>query len=103
MSYHPESVHYVQPTLGVHTRRLNALLYLLVTLFIGYFGIHRFLRGQIGIGILYLLTAGLFGIGWLIDAICSIIWAFQADPNGNITFINKKYARYQVTGYPLAY
>lgn len=36
-------------------------------LFIGYFGAHKFYEGKIGMGILYLLTVGLFGIGWLID------------------------------------
>lgn len=38
-------------------------------LLIGVFGIHRFYLGHIGMGILYLLTAGLCGIGWLVDII----------------------------------
>lgn len=38
-------------------------------LLIGVIGIHRFYLGHIGMGILYLLTAGLCGIGVLVDLI----------------------------------
>lgn len=38
-------------------------------LFLGYFGAHKFYEGRVGMGILYLLTIGLFGIGWIVDII----------------------------------
>lgn len=38
-------------------------------LFLGCFGAHKFYEGKAGMGILYLLTFGLFGFGWLIDCI----------------------------------
>lgn len=39
----------------------------LICFFFGVFGVHKFIEGKIGMGILYLLTFGLFGIGWIID------------------------------------
>lgn len=33
----------------------------------GWFGLHRYMRGQIGMGILYTMTVGLFCFGWFID------------------------------------
>jgi hypothetical protein len=41
----------------------------ILCLLIGALGIHRFYLGHIGVGILYLLTAGLCGIGILVDLI----------------------------------
>lgn len=41
----------------------------LLCLFLGYFGAHKFYEGKVGIGILYLCTVGLAGIGWIVDCI----------------------------------
>jgi TM2 domain-containing membrane protein YozV len=35
--------------------------------FFGLLGIHKFYLGKVGMGVLYIFTGGLFGIGWLID------------------------------------
>ncbi len=40
-----------------------------ITLILGPFGIHRFAKGQIGMGVLYLCTGGLFFIGWIADTV----------------------------------
>ena len=45
----------------------NPMAVLLVGLFLGGLGIDRFMMGSIGLGIVKLLTYGLFGILWLID------------------------------------
>ncbi len=38
-------------------------------LFLGWLGAHKFYEGKAGMGILYLFTCGLFGIGVIIDLI----------------------------------
>jgi TM2 domain-containing membrane protein YozV len=42
---------------------------LVLVILLGVVGGHRFYVGKIGTGILYFLTAGLLGIGWIIDII----------------------------------
>ena len=54
---------------AVNGREKNKWVAFLLCLFLGYFGAHKFYEGKVGMGILYLLTAGLIGIGWLIDCI----------------------------------
>ena len=52
---------------------LSALIKLIVCIFLGEFGIHRFLEKKIFTGIIYLFTFGLFGIGWFVDIVrCGI-------------------------------
>lgn len=64
-------------------RRKDTNLFL-ITALIGLFGIagiHRFLAGQIGMGILYLLTVGLCYIGTIIDLINHKNIAFEYNRN----------------------
>lgn len=40
---------------------------LLLCVFLGYLGVHKFYLGNIGMGVIYLLTFGFFGIGPFVD------------------------------------
>lgn len=46
-------------------------------LFGGFFGVHQFYVGNIGKGILYLFTCGLFMIGWIGDLIAISTGSFK--------------------------
>lgn len=41
----------------------------IITVLLGWCGIHKFLQKKAGMGIIYLFTFGLFGIGWFYDCI----------------------------------
>ena len=59
------------------------LVTLLLSIFVGVLGIHRFYVGKIGTGILQLITLGGCGIWTLIDIIMIITGNFK-DKDGNI-------------------
>ena len=61
------------PTKSNKSRAVAGLL----CFFLGEFGIHRFYVGKVGTGILWMLTAGLFGIGWLVDLLIIIFGGFK--------------------------
>lgn len=49
----------------------------IICFLLGWLGIHKFRERKIGMGILYLLTFGLFGIGWIVDSVIYLIRAFK--------------------------
>lgn len=70
-----------QGTKYMNKSEKSRLVALLLVIFVGFLGIHRFYVGKIGTGVLWLLTGGLFGIGAFIDLIMIIIGNF-ADKEG---------------------
>ncbi len=60
----------------------NGIVVLILAILLGPLGVHRFMVGKIGTGVLMLLTFGGFGIWALIDVIMIIIGAFT-DADGN--------------------
>lgn len=56
------------------------LITLLLAIFLGFLGVHRFYEGKIGTGIIWLFTGGFFGIGWFIDVILNIV-KLISEPN----------------------
>lgn len=53
----------------------------IICLLFGVLGVHKFREKKTGVGLLYLFTGGLFGIGWLIDCIKYAAIAIKAQNN----------------------
>ena len=64
------------------TGEKNWLVTLLLAIFLGYLGIHRFYSGHFLIGIIQLLTGGGCGIWYIIDIILIVTNQYK-DSNGN--------------------
>ena len=55
-------------------RKINKIAYILLTFFLGGIGVHRFLRGQAGLGIVMILFGWLtLELWWLTDFIISLL------------------------------
>ena len=54
-------------------------------LLLGYLGAHRFYVGKIGTGIIWLFTAGFFGIGWILDLIFILLGGFKDKAGQRLT------------------
>jgi TM2 domain-containing membrane protein YozV len=61
----------------------SRLVTFLLALFLGGLGVHRFYVGKIGTGIVWLITGGVFGIGWLVDWIMAVAGSFR-DKEGRV-------------------
>ena len=77
----------INNNMGTNVSNKDWLVTLLLCLFAGGIGVHRYYVGKIGTGILYTLTLGVFGIGCLIDLILIATGKFT-DKDGN--YIQRK-------------
>lgn len=64
------------PEYRTYESQYNRLAALLLCIFVGVLGVHRFYVGKIGTGLLWLFTGGCFGIGSLVDLIMICMGSF---------------------------
>lgn len=72
----PQPVYYDQ-----YSSTKNKYLALILCIFLGFFGVHRFYVGKVGSGLVYFFTAGIFCFGWIYDIIKILSGTFK-DANG---------------------
>ena len=61
----------------------NYAFVLVLTIFFGFLGVHRFVVGKVGTGLFYFFTSGLFVIGWIVDIIVVATGSFR-DSQGRV-------------------
>ncbi|MDR1824602.1 MAG: NINE protein [Bifidobacteriaceae bacterium] len=80
------------PIVGVVGKRISKVAYILCTWLVGVFGVHRFMRGQVGLGIVYILTLGGLGIAVFVDLIISLVKLGSFPGTDEFTFVNGHWA-----------
>lgn len=66
-----------RPVYVTATSEKSRTVALLLCVFLGFLGIHRFYVGKIGTGVIYLFTIGIFGLGWLYDILQILMGGFK--------------------------
>lgn len=56
----------------MRNKKSKDLFKLIIIILVGYLGVHKFIEKKTTMGLVYLFTVGLFGIGWIIDIVLAI-------------------------------
>ena len=62
-----QNQHFINAGFTPGVSRKSKMTALLLCIFFGYFGAHHFYVGRRGTGLLFLVTFGLAGLGWIVD------------------------------------
>lgn len=71
--------------------RKNSIISFILCLFLGYLGIHKFYEKNIKMGIIYLLSFGLFGFGWFADTLVLFVKIFKQNSDIYVNATSSSY------------
>ena len=82
----------------------KVLIKLIVIIFVGYLGIHKFIEKNTKMGWIYLFTCGLFGIGWFVDIVVAVKELIAVDSSDVVLKNNhnnlERYGVTEIVRYP---
>ena len=55
---------------------------LLRAFFLGYLGLHRLYVGKVGTALIWFLTGGVAGVGWVVDCVLVLLGSFRDKEGG---------------------
>lgn len=64
----------------------NRLTTFLLCLLLGFLGVHRFYVGRAGSGLVWLLTLGVFSVGWIYDLVMIATGEFQDEQGKRVVY-----------------
>lgn len=64
----------------------NRMTTLLLCVFGGFFGLHRFYVGRVGSGVLWLMTLGVLSVGWIYDLVMIATGEFADDQGKRVLY-----------------
>lgn len=96
-----EAILNAQNTAADGVSQKDWLVTLLLAIFVGALGVHRFYTKKIGTGILWLLTGGCLWVGWLVDVIMIATSTFK-DGDGLLILSDSKKREIGISTTPVA-
>lgn len=67
----------------------------LITLFLGWLGIHRFMKKKYITGVIWLCTFGLFGMGWFVDTVVAFVMMLKGEQQTKVCNLEQNQRNYK--------
>ena len=80
-SFYQSSTSTINFIAGSRVSSKSKMVAFFLCLFFGFVGAHKSYVGKVAMGVVYCLTMGIFGFGWLVDLVLILIGSFKDSNN----------------------